>query len=242
MYVDPTERWRPAYDSIWRCPCGVQARYAALCGHRKGYKKRPECKGRITMVSAPGGSDGNLANAPEHGSVHPVGLGALPGPEEPYGDPVGQDPELGGVPHEPMDEIPVDDAESIARQFNERKRHLLEPGFIHADHLTAGVIEEYASPDGDFYTEKPEEASDASTAREVVSLPVIVRVFYDWARGRGWHQGDGSLGSFVTDCLLDHFNNCWGVAVVVVRRDEVAIDDGGTNQQGLLVTSNGRKS
>lgn len=219
---------RPAKDSIWRCPCGTETTWQEMLRHRRGWKKRPDCTGSITPVDPPytpfemmqqklnklDSTDAEAA-APDDSAIpvstpHHPALPEAPAKRKVY--------EYQPDPAELSN--PLDDPEELARQFNLSSKSVLDDTFA-PDIGGGGGIGGGEMPPGDWHAEMPPVLPPPSQARETVSLPIIVRVMYDWAKSEGWKKGDGSLSSFVTDCLLDHFNNCWDKAVVVVDRQEV---------------------
>jgi len=76
-------------------------------------------------------------------------------------------------------------------------------------------------PPGDYYRE-PAIRDVAGTVEPInVQLPVEVKVFYDWARGQGWHFKAGTISNFVEDFLLTHFKECLGLDIFVGLREEI---------------------
>ena len=196
--------WKPPpSDSIWQCPCGYTATWKSAMAHRKGWKNRPECNGRLSMVHDPTATPEDLATA--------------------AADAAADGPVFDDTPVSPTftPSMSVLDPEEVARQLNRGRRPIdLEGAVLDLQHTLDDMGDEAA----DWSIETPEGVSVASQAKETVSLPVVVRVMYDWAKNQGWHQGDGTLSSFVTDVVLDHFENCWGKRIVVV--DETQLSDG----------------
>jgi len=68
-----------------------------------------------------------------------------------------------------------------------------------------------------------------SEDRVTVGLPIALRIYYDWARQRGWFEGDGSFAAFITAVMLDYFRNVLGIALAVVNREDVIFDNATTS-------------
>lgn len=207
-------------ESIWGCPCGWTGRYNSLVGHRKGYKKRPACAGKIFAVTGPM---------------------APPAPEpEPSEDGGGDGDD--GEPPPPRsrawdyddDELP-DDPEAAAAILlaqsgigGNGNGHSNGNGNGHALVDNSDLLAGYgAMPSAAInvseFSVDPATAITPSSYREVVFLSAKCRVIYDWARAHGWRRGDGSMSSFVLDVMTDHFENCWGKQIVVVEKGDVEI-------------------
>ncbi len=193
--------------------------------HRRGWKKRPACNGKlecvykgtpkppveaqaITLPSAPahnaGGAhnadgahevDGTQAPAPAH-QVHFTEFHSpIPGEEDP------------------------DDPEIIAsRLLSQGLGGPFDGGFNGADGSGGNL------PPGDWSIETPQQNVGASTDRISVSLPIEIRMYYDLARrDLGWSRGDNSLSAFIADVVEDHFNYCWARALLHVDRKEIEV-------------------
>ena len=226
----------PPPDAIWQCPCGFTAEYRYLPGHRKGKKNNPGCVGKLR--AAPRGSF--ISYGPHEGwfvgdDGKPVERlkPTYPEPVEPT-DSTKQPDTSPDSPKIEAYEFTGDegtlDPEEIARQFNERRQLDDSAGLPDA----GGEI-----PVGDYVLEPPVGPPQVSNLKESVSLPVIVRVMYDWAKSKGWNKGDGSLSAFVTDILLDYWHNCMGMVVLVAKRDELGIDTPWMEERSLVASPEG---
>lgn len=213
--------FRPHPEGIWRCSCGYENRYLSVVAHRRGYAKNPKkwatCAGGFEMIQAgPTLYDERYVQR-EEPELAPVEAPGDPSAEGPPDDLLEIEHTLSFPAPTTADELSPDDAESLAQRLNAQKSHD-EP-----DPFGFDSVEEYPLGDEQFRVEPPSDTTEPSQAREVVSLPVIVRLMYDYCKGQGWQQGTGSLSDFVTDILLDHFGNCWGLMVVVAKRDELEV-------------------
>lgn len=233
----------PRRDSIWRCPCGMKGPMSIMSGHRKGYKNHPGCmNGKLVMVNAGSPDEPPLWRSPVPRALYPdddasplvvnepAPLQSEPALELPVDALPDIDPILdtkpantageNGAPYEFIDRDLFTDPEAVAKLYNER-RFKVAPlsGETPPDGGGNGHSGEPLEP-GDYHLEGGLPQPAVSFIREPVNLPVIVKVMYDWAREQGWNQGDGSMSTFVTDMLMDHFRNCIGMAVVVVRKEE----------------------
>lgn len=218
----PGNPFRPAADSIWQCPCGFEGIYKKVVGHRKGYKRRPECTGKIIPINPPYSPIQKLKELANQQAAVQATAGVEATPDEVRAVSPPPAPKRPVFEYKPdvVERTALDDPEELARQFNLSSKALIDDAFG-GDNGAGGGIGGSGLPPGDWKLETPPELPAPSQARETVSLPIIVRVMYDWAKAEGWHKGDGSLSAFVTDCLLDTFNNVWDKAVVVVDRQEV---------------------
>lgn len=196
---------KPAASSVWRCPCGFTGNWGATCGHRKGWRSRPECKGTIYKLRDDDGNPVPYAApvaAPGAGDYTESALETIL--EEAAGGMREYIPSLDGI---------GDDPEAIAQRMNEMRR---------------GALAELAAPESpapeDWLLERQPGPPIVSSNKENVAVPVVLRLWYDWFRQNGWHQGDGGFGAFITDLVLDHIANCCGLAVVIVNRQEVGLD------------------
>lgn len=218
----------PPLDSVWECPCGYTNSYQSVCAHRKGWRKREGCRGtgpngpgRIWMVH-PGSSETGTQWMPESSLAEAHEAPAAP-PIEPEAEPL---PEAGD------EEIPSDvfapfeytgeDPEALAAALLRDRPSFDAPSPNGNGH---GPVDTVSLDEGEWSEEKSSGPPAISEFREAVTLPAVARVIYDWARAQRWHQGDGSLSAFVTDVLLDHFRECWGMKIVVVSREEVEVAD-----------------
>lgn len=227
---------RPPAESRWRCPCGYEGLYQAVLGHRRGWRHRPQCAGKIRPLDpsllyagiSPDGSAGgagrsepevvDTAEAPASGGLEGTGEEGDQGEELASG-------ELEGTA----------DPEELARRLNQSRQQEALAGAVEVpldrELLTLGL--EGSLPPGEWELETPPEAGPVSQAREAVALPPVVRMMYDWARSQGWHAGDGSMSAFITDIVLDHWQNCWGKIIVVVDRKDLEDAGSGSDQRGL---------
>jgi hypothetical protein len=182
-----------------------------MISHRRGYKNRPACAAGTLQPIVPA-------------SLLPEDVAVEPPIEPPAFVPLADDPAIFDSENSAKAgsaQYPEPDAEEIARRLNAQRLALGGDGPLPPDVDMSGFGGPPASPPPDWVVQSPEGEIHVSQAREAVSLPVTIRVFYDWARQEGWFQGDGSLSAFVTDCLLDHFGNCLGKVLVVADREEV---------------------
>lgn len=224
---------RPDPESIWRCPCGREDAYKRIVSHRKGWKKRPECNGRIYPAS-----DDLAQDAPNaEPFIAPDDLAALTDAwaSDLASTDTGQDE---GAP-DAADDLSTEAIEALARRLNERKSQgsTAEPAVDLGDLPYNLGLSEHRLDDGEFFLENPPDSAAVSQAREVVSLPTILRVYYDHFKTLGWKVGDGSFSAWVADFLLAHLTECLGLSIAVFNRSEVGFD--GPVSQGLQPTSGG---
>lgn len=203
-------------ESQWSCPCGWTGRYNSLVGHRKGYKKRPACQGKIFPVSGPLAppevlveEDDSHEDAPEDASPPPKVKGWN------Y-----DDPEL-------LPEDPEELAALLMREARRGNGHTNGNGHGPIDNSDLLAQDDFAGSvaPGEFSVE-PGAPVVPSQYRETVYLSAKARVIYDWARAHGWKRGDGSMSAFVLDVLTDHFEGCWGKQIVVVEKADMELMDG----------------
>ena len=210
-----------------RCPCGFEGSRGQIAAHRQGIKTRPQCQGPIDW----------------HYRFHRDG--PPPAPPEPDVPPTASQPnstpnlatpelpndEMGGnggaydvdealnaaIPYEwPGGAAAPADPEALAAEMLRRRREVRGDG----GNGHGGAVDL-----GEFSLDPFIGPPHISAEKISVQLPVSILVMYDYAKNEGWNVGDGSLAAFITDCLLDHFHNCWGKAIVVVDREEVGIVD-----------------
>ncbi len=222
------ERIRPDPDSMWGCPCGWVSPFSKIGGHRRGWRSRPECQGNVFRL--PEGTASNMPAENRPPPFIPKSEQARSEQAEPTRAALAQDEPSGYDSPEQAESAadslfgPVEilgdegilESERIARELNLQKAQ--------ADGLDifAGIEGVDEPPPGDWQIDTPEgQRHEVSTTRESVSLPAIIRVWYDYFRSRGWFAGDGSMSAFCTDMLLHHFNGCFGLAVVVVSREDI---------------------
>jgi len=114
---------------------------------------------------------------------------------------------------EELPEQTHDDPEAIARKLTEQLGLEREgPGGNGHGEL-----------EGDFLLETPPGPVSLQKVKQIVEVPPVFLVFYDFFKSQGWFQGDGSISAWVTDFLLDHIRHCLGWRVVVVNEEEVRI-------------------
>jgi hypothetical protein len=234
----------PDANSIWRCPCGYTSEYKFLIGHRKGWKKRPQCYGKI--APAP---EGAAIFKPSRGIIGPMPTWedkereaaialAIKNQEEAQAAAKlaakAREAELQAVRDhqtfvEQIDEDQIEDIaaeidpEEIARRLNIEKGNY--PHTPVPDHNATPPADglDVLTPDGTWRIHETVPPQDQSNLREQVSLPVIARVYYDWAVQEGWDRGDRSFTAFIVDCLLDHFTKCWGKKILVADVNELGL-------------------
>jgi hypothetical protein len=192
-----------------------------MLGHRHGWKKRLECRGKIVKVWDPSQED-EITPGPQEAEQ----------PQEPR-EPQDVLPAAEGtttelplqtIPKAPVyeyrgadDELPEqisNDPEVIARRYLEQLNKEAPAGVGGDGH---GELE------GDFIVEQATGPVSLQHVRQTVELPPVVLVWYDYYKNQGWMQGDGSISSFVIDFLLDHIRNCLGMRVIIVSETEVEI-------------------
>src|SRR5579875_272777 len=110
LRMDPT--------SIWRCPCGYTGPYKRVVSHRKGWRKRPACAGRIEPVDPP-------PEAPADEAAAPAPVGGLSPGAEPEGGPGASGASAWEYLGPDLADLPEDgDPEEIARLINLRRGSL----------------------------------------------------------------------------------------------------------------------
>ena len=227
-------------NSIWTCPCGYTGPRKSVVSHRNGYKNRPACRqgtGRIRPVddgqSPPVAPDDSPPE--EHAEMPPGGHEDVPA----------QHPNI----YEFLPDLPDGagnntDPEEIARWLNQQLHPDAEPsafdGVDLANLLPAGNGSpppngnghgpppvDALPPGGDWTIQPPPPNAAPSINRVNVSLPVSIIVYYDWAKNaKGWDVGDRSLSTFITEQLMIHFRHCLNLAIVVVNRTEIEVQQG----------------
>jgi hypothetical protein len=218
-----TKGKKPKYDitkapkldprSRRRCPCGFEGSPNEIMAHRHGWKKRPECRGKIINVWTP--SEGDNIGPSKDLITEPQEAQEPQQSQETQG--VSNVPvyEYLGTENEPRVPAPEADAEAVAKRLTE-ELHLTPPEDIGGDGHRELV-------EGDFQEQPPVTPPSLTPEKQTLEVPPVILVWYNWARDQGWFQGDGSISAFVTDCLLDHFRHCWGYRVVIVSEEEVSI-------------------
>lgn len=193
-----------------------------MTAHRRGWKKRPECGGKITCIwdgkEHPTAYFSGVEGQDSPELVSPTPATSLTAPlEEVEGQEVA--PPL-TPPRSLLEAVPSlvsenTDPEVEARLLNlqrNREREVSGDGNGHGvTDLSEFVLEPGVSP------------LVVSENRIVIVVPVQVQNWYDWARKEGWFQGDGSIGAFVTDFLMDHINHCLGMGLFYIRREEIGV-------------------
>ena len=213
----PRKTLRPDKDSIWGCPCGYKGKWHSVSAHRKGYKSRPECAaGVIFPIDPPFSPAQPMWEQTRAKQVADAEI--IPTPSEPdasiivEADNSARQSDTARPPvyeYTPNLDETLDPVEELARQWNQSR-------------ASNGGLDGTVPPDLRFDT--PQAVVAPSQAREVVILPIIIRVYFDWAKSQGWHRGDGTLSAFVTDCLLCFFTDVLGKTVVVIDRKEVIVE------------------
>ena len=219
-------------NSIWTCPCGYTGPYKSVISHRKGYKNRPDCRQGT-------------------GKIHPVEGGESP-PEDtddivPGGHDVGTSRHANVyefLPEMPGGSLDDADPETLARWMNQQFYHDTDgsafdgldiSGLLPSDDgdsspppgHNGGRPPGNSLPAGDWTVENPPPDVQPSMRRQPVVLPLYVEMMYDWARGQGWHVGDGSIATFVADVMVTHFRQCMHKRVLVVSDDELELATSG---------------
>lgn len=208
------------YDAmtVWGCPCGRRGKYQSIVAHRHGYRGRPACAaGPIFQVDAPSEQPAPPLEPPKPAAVPPIG-----DPDNPTVFDT-EDTAIEGAAQGAESEP---DPEEVARLLMQQKRAMdlgsPPPPASPGGPPFGGGFDSNLPPE-DWVIRGPDGEVHVSQLRESVSIPVSIRVYYDWARQSGWFQGDGSLSSFVADCLLDYFANVLGKVLVVADREEISV-------------------
>jgi len=213
-------RWQIDPRTIYRCPCGFESTMNVMIGHRHGWKKRPECRGKIVKRWGPSQEVGITPTA-EIPQI-PPSTAAIPEiPPSPEGTTAEPPPQATTAPvweyrgaDEELPEQKPEDPEAIARRIREELTSKTPTG-VGGD--GRGELE------GDFIVEQTTGPISLQKVRQTVELPPVVLVWYDYFKNQGWFQGDGSISAFVTDFLLDHIRNCFGLRIIIVSETEVQI-------------------
>lgn len=198
---------------VWGCPCGFTGPYMSVVAHRHGWRKRPLCYGSMYKV----GEDEPAATVTSS-DTHDTADEQTTQP--PIDVELETDDTLDVELAEDVDTT-ANDAELLAARLNAQKRRQNDL-LLSLSGMAAPDNRQFENP-GDFVIYPPGINPQVSQNREIVQIPVIIKVFYDWARGEGWQAGDNSMSAFVTDCLLDYFRNVLGKSVVVVDTQEVSV-------------------
>lgn len=196
----------------WGCPCGFSGKFASCCAHRRGYKKRPDCKGRMFVVD----HDETARESPPPVEVE---LPSIPeditDPEEiarlMLGGAAGSDITNGDAPRESfwntLSTLPDFDTDQPGDDG--------DPGASNADGWDGDV------GDGDWKIEPPSDTQELVQDKIGVTLPQDIWSYYEWMSGQGWHQGDGSFSAWCADLLYDHLRSCYGIALTMVHVEDV---------------------
>jgi len=227
-----TTFWRRHSDkeSRWQCPCGYTGTFGVVSSHRKGWKNRPACDGRIFAVTGPDAPAGQ--SPPARDTPAPAAPAERAAPAEnaaPTGAGVAWEYDPGAL----ADGL---DAEEINRIINLGRADATtddgmafafgasdagDPGNGTVPPLDGDGAGAEDLPPGDWRLVPAGPNPQVSQAREAVTLPAVVRVMYDYAVSHeGWRQGDGTLSAFIWDVVIDHWKHCWCKAVVVIDRWE----------------------
>ena len=192
-----------------------------MLGHRHGWKKRSECRGKIVKVwdpsqeeeVIPGPQEAEQPQEPqEPQAVLPTAEGTATEitPQTTTKAPVW---EYQGTDEELPEQKP-EDPEAVARRLREE---------LNSETPTGVGGDGRGELEGDFIVEQATGPVSLQKVRQTVELPPVVLVWYDYFKNQGWFQGDGSISAFVTDFLLDHIRNCFGLRVIIVSETEVQI-------------------
>lgn len=222
-------------DAVFGCPCGLSGSYQTIISHRHGWKLRPACAGTMIDFDPPPSQAKTAkakppSNPPDEAEEIPSAMAEeIPVPFD------GEDPPP--KPHaweaDPMTDA-LDD-EEIARQLNARRGVSADPAGLSWWQTAMasppsdgnGSSNGHGGGDdeqpGDWHEEPPAFPTAPSQARENVVLPVQVRLMFDWMKGQGWHQGQGTLSDWVTDIVMDHWKFCLGKGIFILNREEVSI-------------------
>lgn len=200
-------------ESNWACPCGKVGRYNSIVSHRKGAKKRPECSGKIFPLNTPRGVAAAIASLAN--PVAELGGGDDGGDAEPKQEPL---PRAAGW--EANDEFPEDPEELAAYLMRERSSN--GHGRVDNSDLLAQDFPRTVAPEGEFERE-PAAPVIPAQYREVVALPAVARIYYDYFRAQGFK---GDMSQWIMGVLQDYWANVLGKALVVVNREEITITNG----------------
>lgn len=249
-FVRPAH-FNQAPDAIFGCPCGKRGGYTEIVGHRHGYKLRPECnKGGmfdvdpLTNEKAVKGSPAALKS----GETVNVETGEISGSlAPPIESPPPSDPDTEVPFHKPVgyEADPIDesgDEEEIARQVLSRRGITADSAGLSWWQDAHQATQQPPSngsgsdggggddggdddglPPGDWKEGAPGLPVHPSQVRENVSLPVQVRLMYDYHKAHGWHFGQDTISDWVTDMLFDHWKNCLGKGIYILDREEVDV-------------------
>ncbi len=219
--ADKPDRW--TMDSLWRCPCGQEIRFVEFRSHRRK-PLPPECVGDAVFLSqgtgkwfGPSLKQGQNrqtleALAPSTLLEKASGGDASDATQEQSPPPAADHSKRAPLP--PIYEYFPDSSEfGEAHDPEEIARRLLSGGGG-----AGGGADLFDLSGGGWEIDYPDDGSPQTQEQLSVKLPSVVKVWYDYMRARGWHQGDGSISAFVADALIDHFANCWNLAVLIVNK------------------------
>lgn len=225
--LDEFFTYMPPADSIWKCPCGYTATYAKVRSHRKGFKKRPDCVGKMVPNDPEAIAQTAWGLAMQAKKVDKERERLARQPKYPVTDPESLKIDLPPIPQEPTpeEEAVVDDPEEFARRYNEYTLNQIRPteedfGYPgDGEGGDGGDIPDL--PDGDWVAEPPSIEAPTSLEKISVRLPLKCRMIYDYAIGEGWDEGNRTFDTFVTSVLFDWFENTLGMGIFVAPIEEV---------------------
>ncbi len=210
-------RITPPRDSMWRCPCGYEARFSQMAGHRHGYRTRPACHGKAQRLTVGTVTLDTLNDGQPMVKDTSIDIEAVDAtPIEPIKTPISHNYYVADAIDQPDDIEPPDDPEELARRLQEQ---LLErQGYSHSTNGN-GI----GADDGDFYLESPSGVPHISVDRIAVTLPIQAYMMYDWAKGVGWRRGDGSISAFIWDMVFNMWRYGLKKVIVVADTEEVGL-------------------
>lgn len=218
--------WFPPKTSIWGCPCGRTGEYSAICGHRRGHGKRPECaKGKIFPISADARPPHWDSNATQQATpiIEEVPQESLAqsvvGPAEPE-TPQGtrQAPAIEPVYN---DYGEVVNAEEIAALLNDSPQYHDGLG----DYVPIGAP---PLPPGDWVSEPPPADVDIVETTFNLRVPAYLMLAFEWFRQQGYQC---TLGEWLVEMALDHWGNCMDLEIGVFKKGDM--DDAPTEPERI---------
>lgn len=219
-------------NSIWTCPCGYTGPYKSVISHRKGYKNRPGCRQGTGKISPLDGEESPPEEADDDVSGDHDDVTTRPSNAYEF------------LPDLPGGSLDSADPETLARWMNQQLHHDADrsafdgfdiSGLLPSDDGDSrpptghndGQPPGNDIPAGDWTIENPPPDIQPSMRRQAVVLPLYVEMMYDWARGQGWHVGDGSIATFVADAMVTHFRQCMHLRAIVVSDYELEMATSG---------------
>lgn len=206
-------------------------------GHRKGAKKRPQCKGKLMLVRM--GSKRSLdedSKAEDDAYEAPAyaassGLASFDtlqtfstdsNDEESFSSE--QADFSFGDDNTPVGDLSFSDEGVLGDDEDPTEalaRRMLQASiFADVDGIDLTEVDSVGATT-DLIVQPAPAGPNITTNRVNVEVPNHLLVMYNWCQDQGWDQGDGSFSSWILDMVMCHWGNCMGKQLAVVSKWEI---------------------